>query len=181
MTGEDSASAPHIVRNARGRRRRGTRGSEILEFGLTFGPMMGVVFLLTNVSWTVFSRGALQYAVREGVRYAVTSQTKSGLGHVDSIKTVVQSNALGMLRGTAGWNRIQVHFYTPDTFTDVTGVVGGNVGGNLVEVSVEGFTANGVAPSIKLAGMTTTLAAITLSASSWDRMEASPVTGPPPM
>src|SRR5579883_2077009 len=61
------------------------KGSEVLEFGFVVTPMLGFTLLIIDIGWGVFTRSTLQYAVREGVRYAVTSQTATGLGQKDSI------------------------------------------------------------------------------------------------
>jgi hypothetical protein len=37
--------------------------------------------------------------VREGVRYAIASQTMTGMGQDASIKSVVQQNAMGVVGG----------------------------------------------------------------------------------
>jgi hypothetical protein len=156
-------------------RRERQRGSELIEFSLVLIPLLGFTFLLMNIAWTVFEKATLGHATREGVRYAVTSQTKPGLGHKDSIKAVVRANALFLLRDSDGWDSIHVRFYTPDTLTEVSDSVGGNSGGNLVEVSVEGFNKGSLMPSFQ------NLSPIVLSANSWDRMEATPPTGAPPL
>ena len=156
-------------------RRRAQKGTELLEFGLVITPMLGFVFLIIDIAWAIFARSTLQYAVREGVRYAVTSQTMAGMGQKDSIKTMVQQNALGMLNGRAGLDRVEVHFYTSDTFVDISGQTNANAGGNLVEVSVNGFSWAPLLPLLRSHN------ALSLSARSMDRMEASPPTGPPPL
>jgi Flp pilus assembly protein TadG len=177
--------APAVPSPSRLRKQR-QRGTEMLEFTLVILPVLGFVFLLLNVAWAVYSRATLQYAVSQGVRYAITSQTISGLGQKDSIRTVVQRNAFGNLGANStspAWANIQVHFYLPDG-TDVSNVVGGNGLQNgiypLVEVSVESITKNNLLPTVKMPGLGT-LSGIVMSARSWDRMEASPSTGPPAM
>jgi Flp pilus assembly protein TadG len=149
------------------------KGSELLEFGLVITPMLGFAFLIIDLAWAVFTRSTLQYAVREGVRYAVTSQTMTGMGQKDSIKTVVQQSALGLLAHQQGFDKIQIRFYTPDTFTDISNNVGANSGGNLVEVAVEGFSWLPLLPLLR------SHKAMSMSARSMDCMEASPPTGPP--
>jgi Flp pilus assembly protein TadG len=149
-------------------------------------PFLGFMFLILNVAWAVYSRATLQYAVAQGVRYAVTSQTITGLGQKDSIRTIVQRNAFGRLgSGSTApqWANIQVHFYLPDG-TDVSGVTGGNGQQNgvypLVEVSVESISSKNLMPTVKMPGLSS-MTAITMSARAWDRMEASPPGGPPAM
>ena len=147
-------------------------------------PFLAFLFMILDIAWAVYTRSTLQYAVAQGVRYAITSQTLSGLGQKDSIRTVVQQSAFGRLGAnntSSAWSNIQVHFYLPDG-TDVSSVVGGNGQHNgvypLVEVSVEGISTKTFMPSIKFPGLGT-LTPIVMSARAWDRMEASPLTGPP--
>jgi hypothetical protein len=154
-------------------RRASQRGSEIVEFSLVFLPMMAFLFLILDIGWAIFARSMLQNAVREGVRYAVTSQVRGGMGHKDSIKTAVQEASGGILRGNRGLDAIHVRFYSPDTFTEISGVPGANAGGNLVEVSVEGFAWAPMAPLMRNGS------ALSFTARSMDRMEAAPSTGPP--
>ena len=172
--------------NRPGLRKQKQRGSEMLEFTLVILPMLGFVFLILNIAWAVYSRSTLQYAVAQGLRYAVTSQTMTGLGQKDSIRTVVQQNAFGRLGANStapAWSSIQVHFYLPDG-TDVSNTVGGNGEQNgvypLVEVSVESYSQKTFMPTIHIPGLGT-LNPIVMSARAWDRMEASPLTGPPAM
>ena len=128
----------------------------MLEFTLVMLPFFGFTFLILNIAWAVYSRSTLQYAVAQGVRYAITSQTIGVLGQKDSIRTVVQQNAFGQL-GTGStapaWSNIQIHFYLPDG-TDVSTTVGGNgpqANGvyPLVEVSVVGITRRTSCPPSK--------------------------------
>ena len=155
-----------------------------MEFTLVMLPFLGFMFLILNVAWSIYSRATLQYAVAQGVRYAVTSQTLPGLGQKDSIRTVVQKSAFGRLgrgSGATQWANIQVHFFLPDG-TDVSNTVGGNGQQNgiypLVEVSVESISTKNLMPLVKMPGLTA-MNAIMMSARAWDRMEASPTTGPP--
>jgi Flp pilus assembly protein TadG len=158
----------------------------LLEFTLVMLPTLMFLFLILNVAWAVYSRATLQYAVAQGVRYAVTCQTISGLGQKDSVKTVVQQNAFGRLgsdSNSPAWSKIQVHFYRPDG-TDVSNTAGGNGAYNgqlpLVQVSVESLSVATFMPTIKLPGLDT-LSALNMSARAWDRMEAPPMSGLPAM
>lgn len=151
-------------------------------------PVFGFTFLLMDVAWAVRTQATLQYAVNEGVRYAVTSQTVGALGQRGSIQTIVQQNALGLLStdkttaGTNGWNHIYVDWYTADG-TSQDGVAGGNgeQNGNypLVRVSIQGYTSASFMPSIIVNGAGN-LNSLNLSAQAWDRMEAPPMSGIPP-
>lgn len=159
------------------RRRLGLRrekGAQTVEFGLIFLPLLGVLFLIIDVSWLVFAQGSLQWAVQQGVRYAVTSRTMTGQGQDASIKSVVQTNAMGFLAGTAGLNRITVSYYSPSNLsTPITGS-GSNSGGNIVKVSVAGVPFSVLGPVYR-GGPTSLL----LNASSSDVMESSPGGIPP--
>jgi Flp pilus assembly protein TadG len=169
-------------------RRRKQRGAaELLEFLLVLMPFLAFLFVLLDVAWGVYSQSVLQYAVAQGVRYAVTSQTMNGLGQRGSIQTVVQQYAFGRLSsntstaGTNGWNNIYVDWYLPDG-TNEDGVVGGNGEQNgvfpLVKVSVQSLTLKTLMPSIIVRGQGQ-LSALSLTAQAWDRMEAPPLTGIP--
>jgi Flp pilus assembly protein TadG len=173
-----------LPKNSARLRKQRQRGSEMIEFTLVILPFLGFVFLILDIAWAVYGRSTLQYAVSQGVRYAVTSQTMAGLGQKDSIRTMVQRSAFGKLGADSnapGWLSIQVHFFLPDG-TDVSNTVGGNGAHNgvypLVEVSVENFSQSTFMPTVRMPGLGT-LSPIIMSARSWDRMEASPSTGIP--
>jgi len=182
-------------KNPPGLRRRNQRGMspELVEFTLVLLPFLGFTFLILNIAYAVYQRSTIQYAVAQGVRYAVTSQTMSGLGARASVQTYVQQNAFGTLNnnpgtnppslGTNGWCGIYVDWYIVDsangTLDDEDGVVGGNgmqVDGTLplVEVSVQSLPGKLFVPFVQSPGMGV-LTAITLGAVSWDRMEPPPV------
>jgi len=116
------------------------RGSEILEFAFVLIPILGFIGLTVDIAWGVFSRCTLQHAVREGVRFAVTARTIEGKSsHIESIRAVVQKQALGLLAGDRA-QLIHVRYYDPETLSDLGTGKGANAGGNIVEVSVEGFS-----------------------------------------
>jgi Flp pilus assembly protein TadG len=153
------------------RRRRETQGgSYILEATGIFLLMFGLLFLVIDLGLTLFTKSTLQSAVHAGVRFAVTEQLASGTSYLnDSIKQVVQQNAIGMLNGTNGACKIAINYYN-----SVTGAADstGN-GGDVVEVSVVGYSYNPV-------GILKSSSPITISASSSDVMEECPIGGCPP-
>ena len=182
-------AADHPQNPPRSRRRR-ERGSEILEFTLVLLPSLGFLFLILNVAWAVYSRSTLQYAVTQGVRYAVTSATMTGMGQRASIQTIVQNNAFGRLRTTSGaatgvngWNNIYVDWYLVNadgTLTNEDGIVGGNGMQSdgelpLVKVSVQSLSVGTFMPTIKMVGLSSVLSGIMMTAASWDRMETPPI------
>jgi hypothetical protein len=166
-----SHTGGHMEPNTRRLKHR-QRGSEVVEFALILLPLLGFTFLIIDLGWAIFARATLQNAVREGVRYAVTSQTLDAkTGQMASIKSVVQSHSMGFL---GDLNYVKVKFYRPDTFAELTGT-GANDGGNLVEVSIETLPVSPLLPLLR------SPAPLQMTARSSDRMEASPTTGAPPL
>lgn len=156
-------------------RRRGAKagraGNAFVEAAFVLVPLLALIFAIVDFGLAIFVRTTLQHATREGVRYAVTYQTLSGMGHDASIKTVVQRAALGLLNGSDDLAKIHIRYYDPVTFQEVPS----NSPGNLVEVSVEDFTWGWIAPLLRSASP------ITISARSSDRMEGLPGgVSPPP-
>ena len=126
-------------------RKSGQRGAEMIEVCLILVPLLGLTFLLLDLSMVIFLRSTFQHAVREGVRYAITGQNTTGPCQDDSIKTVVKANAIGFLNSAAATAQIHVHFIDP-----VDGSVSTNSFGNIVEVSVENYQYNPLAPYQRL-------------------------------
>ena len=143
--------------------RKRTRGAEIVEVTLILAPLLGITFLLLDLSMAICLRSTFQHAVREGVRYAITGQNSPGPCQDDSVKAFVQSKASGFLSGTTAYNALHVHFIDP-----VNGAVTNNAGGNIVEVSVEGYQFNSWAPYLSLKNP------VTLWARAYDVMEPIP-------
>ncbi|MCC7499482.1 MAG: pilus assembly protein [Bryobacterales bacterium] len=103
----------------------------------TFALVLGTV----DCGVALFLKSTFQNAVREGARYAITFQTQGGYCMDDSIRLVVQRNAMGLLGGNATPNRskIAVKYYNQaDLSTEITGS-SGNFPGNIVEVSVTNY------------------------------------------
>ena len=165
---------------------------ELIEFTLVLLPLLGFTFLLLDMGWAVYKRATLQFAVREGCRYAVTNQLQAltdssgnAYGMIDSVKWVVQNKAMGFLGSTAtdpGYASIQVRFYDPNTSLTTALALppdctvhrtSPNAGGNLVEVSVENYQAKALAPLLRSA------APLNFTARSADRMEGNPAAGVP--
>lgn len=135
-------------------------------------PLCAMVFLILDMAWAFFVRATLQNAVREGVRYAVTSQTMTGLGQDASIKTIVQQNAMGLLSGSSGTSLIYIQYYLANTLAPVSGL-NSNAGGNIVQISVQGYSLPPLGPIMR------NPAALSLGAQAFDRMEGSPGGIPP--
>jgi len=126
------------------RRRNSQRGSELLAGLLALLILIPFFVVIIDISWGVFIKVSLQHAVREGVRFAVTSQVSAAsgggnLGHIDSIKGVVTRYAGNILRGQE--DKIKVEFFDGTTLNPDTGATR-NRGRNVVMVSVEGYQYN---------------------------------------
>ncbi|SRR5258708_5454522 len=127
-------------------RRRRQRGSYAIETALVFLPMFALLLAIVDFSLAIFMRATMQNSVRDGVRYAVTYQTMSGMCQDASIKQTVKNSAIGFLSQAAQDPLIKVRYYAPaDLSTEVTGV-NSNKPGNIVEIGVEGYAWSWLAP-----------------------------------
>ena len=143
----------------------------MIELAFVLIPLLALVLGIFDFGFAMFLKATMQHAVREGVRYAVTSQTAAGMGQDDSIKAVVQTQAMGFLSGPDGASKIHIRYYTPGTLTETQS----NLGGNIVEVSVEGFTWSWLLPLLRQG-----IPPLQILARSSDRMEPSPGGVAPP-
>ena len=155
------------MRPARLRYRR--TGAELVEFSLVMIPLFGILFLTIDLAWMLFARATLQYAVREGVRYAVTGQTMTGMGQDASIRTVVQQSSMGILSGS-GASKITITYLDPNANFASTA---SNAGGNVVQVSADGIDVFPMAPLFHSGS------ALSMTAVSSDVVESSPGGIPP--
>ena len=123
---------------------------------MVFGPLMAGITAVMGVSWDIFANATLQRAVRVGVTYGVTvtsTQIASGC-LTDNIKSTVQANALGFLAGSSGLSSIKVHYYQPPApnstaaLVDVSTQSTGNAPGNVMVVSVPGYSLAKLVPRI---------------------------------
>ena len=148
----------------------------LVEGALALLPLWAFLFGILDLSIAIFVKNTVQFAVCQGVRYAVTSQTRTGMGQDASIKAVVQGYTLGFLDTLSpdhiGGNRISITYYDPVSMTPVTGT-NSNIGGNIVVVSATGLSWAWMVPLLRDA------TPLTFSVSSADIMEATPVAGAP--
>jgi len=127
------------------RKARRRRGNYLVEFSLAFFPMFVLMMAIIDFSMPIFLRSAFTHAVREGARYGITFQTMAGKTHTESIKEVVLANSSGFLSGQSGLDKVQVKWYSPVTFLELTGS-GANGDGNIVEVSIPNYQWGWMAP-----------------------------------
>src|ERR1035437_3097553 len=107
-------------------KRLGRRGSALMEGPLALLPMLAILFAVMDLSIALFVKNMAQFAVCQGARYAITSQTMAGLGQDASIKAVVKGYTLGFLDCLSpdhiGGNRITITYYGPVSLAVVRGV-----------------------------------------------------------
>jgi Flp pilus assembly protein TadG len=139
------------------RRRRRSRGSEIVEFTLVFLPMLAFVTVLADTAWAIWAKATLQRAVRLGVRVGVTltaNEMSGGACLTDTVKGTVQSYSFGLLTGASGLAKIKVNYLQPPApgsnaaATDVSAQANGDQGGNIMVVSVQNYSLNPLMPRI---------------------------------
>ena len=152
------------------------RGDVLVEGAFAILPLLTIMFAVLDFSIALFVKNTVQFAVCQGVRYAITSRTLPGMGQDASIKTVVQGYTLGFLNYLSadhvGANRISITYYDPISLAPVAGA-GSNAGGNIVVVSASGLSWAWMVPLLRNA------APLEFAVSSADIMEASPIAGPP--
>jgi hypothetical protein len=157
-------------------KRFGRRGSALMEGPLALLPMLAILFAVMDLSIALFVKNMAQFAVCQGARYAITSQTMAGLGQDASIKAVVKGYTLGFLDCLSpdhiGGNRIAITYYDPVSLAVVSGV-GSNTGGNIVVVSASGLSWTWMMPLLNNS------APLAFSVSSAAIMEATPIAGAP--
>jgi len=164
-------------------RARRRRGAEMLEFTLTLLPMLAMIFVLLDVAWGVFVKSTLQYAVRAGTRRGVTitgtQATAAGACLTEIVKGVVQTNSMGLLRGTAGLAVIKVNYLKPPApgstaaATDVSTQTNGNQPLNIIQVSVQNYSLAALAPRIYSWHQAADLSPTIINAAAADMIEPS--------
>ena len=55
-------------------RKHGQRGAEALAGALVMMMILPLMFMIVDIGWGIFIKVSLQHAVREAVRYAITSR-----------------------------------------------------------------------------------------------------------
>jgi Flp pilus assembly protein TadG len=120
--------------------RRGGRekGNAAVETVLVIVPLFVILLGIIDFSLAIFVMDTLEFAARQGVRYAITGQTGAG-GQDASIRQVVKDNSLGFL-GSADDLKITINYYALDTTSNTWQPTASNAGGNLVKVGVSGFS-----------------------------------------
>jgi Flp pilus assembly protein TadG len=127
--------------------RRGLqKGQAAVETALMIIPLFMVLLAILDFSVAIFVMDTLEYAARQGVRYAITDQlvqTSPGPPPVfaaqrPSIRQAVRDNSLGILTNAPD-SQIVINFYAVNPATG-TWQISNNNNGTLVKVSVTGFS-----------------------------------------
>ena len=156
-------------------RKRSSGGNVILESVFTLLPTFALIFALTDFGLMIFRWTTLQNAVREATRFAVTFQTQGGFGQDASIENIVQQNALGFVKRNDSPQTIFVKYYSTSNLNTAINS-GGNVPGNIVEVSVQNLSFKWLAPlSGSMNGILYTSTPLTLNVYSSDILGGYPV------
>jgi Flp pilus assembly protein TadG len=146
------------------------RGNALVESAAILLPLLGLLFLVVDLSLALFTKATLQQAAEAGVRFAVTTRLATGQSYLtDSIVQVVQQSSLGLLNGANGACKISVNY-----FNAVTGQPDSGTGGDVVQVSVGGYNYTPI-------GILKSASPISINASSSDVMESCPLAGCPPI
>ncbi len=165
------------VHNRRKTYRQAEHGASIVEFALVILPLMALMLAIIDFSMVIFLHNMFTSAVREGCRFGIAYQTTyKGVSYgtqTASIQSVVQDYSMGFLSG-ANVSKINVKYYSPTSpFSQVTGT-GANNSGNILEVSISGYT---WLPLVPIWRSNTPL---TINAISSDRLESLPAGTSPP-
>jgi Flp pilus assembly protein TadG len=156
----------------------------MIEFTLVLFPLLAFLTVLADISWPVIAKATIQRAVREGVRQGITltaSQMSSGACLTDTVKSIVQSNSMGLLNGTTGLSYIQVNYFAPPApnstsgTTNVSGQANADASGNIMQVSVQSLPVQPLMPVMGLGNVVP--AALPITVYSSDLIE--PTTNPP--
>jgi hypothetical protein len=116
-----------------------------------------MVFVLLDFAWVIFAQATMVRAARVAVRTGITltaAQMTGGACLTDTVKSIVQQNALGFLKGTSGMAYIKVNYYLPPlpgssaAATDVSAQSSGNAPGNIMQVSVKNYSLPAFLPRI---------------------------------
>ena len=132
------------------------RGNVLLEFALVMTPFLALSLTTIELSLPIFKKSTFENAVREGCRYGITYQTAyngNTYGTMTAaIQAVVEANSMGLCHNAAN---VSVDYYNSVSFAKVTGQAGANNDGNILQVSITGYTHNWIAPVAWFWGSTT--------------------------
>lgn len=132
---------------------------------------------IVDFSLPIFLQSMFTSAVREGCRFGIaynmTYQGTTYTSQTAAIKAVVQGYTMGFLSGSNA-SLITVAYYSPvSPYSQLTGT-GANNPGNILQVSVNGYTCSPIAPIWRSANP------FTINSISADRLDSLPSGTTPP-
>ncbi|HLG95487.1 MAG TPA: TadE/TadG family type IV pilus assembly protein [Bryobacteraceae bacterium] len=159
---------------------RADRGNTLVELALILTPFLALCLSVVELALPIFKKSTLVDAVREGCRYGITFQTtykgNTYASQTAAVKAVVEANSMGYLDASNA-NLISVTYYDQVTFADVTRTSNANADGNIIKVSVTGYTHNwidSIGWTYGSRAFQVTGNPLTINASSADRLESLP-------
>jgi hypothetical protein len=105
----------------------------------------GIELGIIDFSVAIFVMDTVEFAARQGVRYAITGNTANddstgaALKQDASIRQVVRDNSLGFLSSVPD-SQITIDYFALDPSTNTWTSTTSNANGNLVKVGVSGFS-----------------------------------------
>ena len=163
-------------------RRKRQSGNTLVELALVLVPMFALLLAIVEVSLPIFKKSTFVDAVREGCRFGITYQltynTTTYSSQTAAIQAVVVANSMGFLT-----NSSDVHvnyFLSTSPYTDVTsgGTGVANADGNIIQVSISGYTHTWIDPInwfYSGKSFSVTQGSLPIVALSADRLETLPV------
>lgn len=112
----------------------------MVEAALGLVTFLAVLFGLFDFAFPMFVRVSLHHATRMGARFAITGETKPGMGHDASIRDVVKRSSFGLLDSSDD-GKIKIEYFDP-----AGSKTSANEPGNMVVVEVDGYEMPRVAP-----------------------------------
>jgi hypothetical protein len=129
--------------------------------------MFALIFLLMDISLSLFIKSTLQEAARDGVRFGVTEQLLSGDTYMtDSIAKVVQQASLGFVKN--GACQVTVNYFDPYGAATTT-----PTSGSILQVAINGYQYTALAAILKSS------APVSINVQASDVMESCPSAGCP--
>lgn len=115
-------------------RRRGRRGSALIELSISFLGFMMLMFGVFDFSWAVYAQTFCYAEAQDAVRWAsVRGSESSSPATANDIQTYVRSQAVGLTKSSI---TVTSCWFTAGTSTGCPGPNGNNSPGSNVQVTV---------------------------------------------
>ena len=127
-------------------RNRRRSGHAAMEMGLVMMPTFALICGFLDIGMALFTWGTLQNAVREGSRFAITYQMNGESSHDVAIKKMVQQFAMNLVKFDDSPPKIFVNYYDRSDLTTPLAGPNSNRPNTVVEVSIQNYPWNRIAP-----------------------------------